>query len=268
MEYTEVPATVTSATEAPLESEQPSGLPSEQIETPKFEASPEDFKDGKFAGRWNSPKEMSDYIKSMEDKHAELTRHVNNQSKQTDAEIETIANETKAQEKRQATVTELLPEYLENGMQMTDEIKNKLLETGITEQEIKLGAYEIKEAIDKNASYVGGKENYDIIMKYHAKNMTDAEKIQFNHSIQNPNNSEALLIGLQTIYERNSGKEQTAPTDRLRGNPAPSNAIKAYESKAELLRDKKYADSRMASDSDKKKFRARLNVTSDDVWRS
>lgn len=247
-----------------------SGLPSEQPseDTPSgFEVNPEDLKDGMFQGRWSNPQEMADYIKNIEDKHTALTREVSDASKQTDAEIAATAAEAQKQELKDTTVKELLPEFLNNGMVVTDEMKAKLLETGLTEQDIKLGAYEMKDAVDKNANYVGGKENYDIIMDYHAQNMSEEEKVAFNHSIQDPKNSEALMVGLQTIYERNIGKD-TTPQDRVRGNPVQNNAIKPYETKADLLIDKRYADSRAASSADKARFRARLKATPENVWLS
>jgi DNA integrity scanning protein DisA with diadenylate cyclase activity len=161
----------------------------------------------------------------------------------------------------------MVPDYLANGMVITQEMQEALTEVGMTEQEIKLGAYELKEGLDKNASYVGGKENYDIIMDYHKVNMSDDQKRAFNHSIQDANNSEALMVGLQTMYERDSGNVDSTPVDRVRGNPAPA-TIQRYGNKAELLRDKKFADSRKASAADKAKYRARLAITPEDIWRN
>ena len=252
---------------------EPSGLPSDNQPPAdgavSFEIKPEDLKDGKFMGKWASPQEMAEHIKAIEDKHAALNRDLTNQSKQTDEEIAATVAEIKAKETQQATVQSLLPEFLNNGMVVTDEMKEALTATGLTEQDIKLGAYEFKEAIDKNANYVGGKENYDLIMDYHAANMTDDEKRAFNHSVQDPNNSQALMVGLQTLYEKAQLENPNqAPVDRVRGNPTQNNAIQPYANKAELLKDKKYADSRVASASDKAKFRARLNATPENVWLS
>lgn len=244
----------------------PSGLPSDVDTQTTFSVSDEDLTDGKFQGKWSNPQEMADYIKNIEDKHANLTREVADSSKQDDADIADMAKTSQAEQLKLDTVRDLAPEFLANGMNVTDEMKEALSKAGISEQEIKLGAYEVKEAIDTNASYVGGKENYDIIMNFHANNMTDNEKRQFNHTIQDPNNSEALMVGLQAIYERKSGDVDSAPQDRVRGNPAPT-TIQPYESKRELLRDKKFADSRTASTADKARFRQRLNATSEDVWR-
>ena len=253
----------------------PSGLPSDNVPPAEggvsFEIKPEDLQDGKFGGKWESPQQMADHIKSIEDKYANLKRDVTSQEQQTDEEIAATAAEVQKQQVQDDTVKELLPEFLKNGMVVTDEMKAKLVETGLSEQDIKLGAYEFKEAIDKNANYVGGKENYDIIMDYHAENMTDDEKRAFNHSIQDPKNSQALMVGLQTMYEKAQAENPEQPQtlqDRVRGNPVQNNAIKPYENKQELLKDKKYADSRAASAADKAKFRARLATTPENVWLS
>ena len=247
--------------------EEPSGLPSDVDNQTSFSFDEADIKDGKFDGRWSNPKEMADYIKTMEDKHSALNREVADKNKADDADIENTSAEVKAQQLKDDTVKAMIPEYLANGMVVTQEMQEALIEVGMTEQEIKLGAYELKEGMDKNASYVGGKENYDIIMDYHAANMTPEDKVQFNHSISNPNNSEALMIGLQAMYERASGDIDTAVPDRVRGNPAPA-TIQGYANKGELLRDKKFADSRSASAADKAKYKARLAITPENVWRN
>lgn len=254
-----------------VEEVKPSGLPSDVAEqeakSVSFEINPDDLQDGKFGGKWESPKQMADHIKEMEDKYANLQRDVKNQSKQTEQEIAETATEVQKQQLKQDTVQKLAPEFLNNGMQLTEDMKTELMDAGLTEQEIKLGAYELKEAVDKNASYVGGKENYDIIMDYHAQNMSDEDKIAFNHSIQDPRNSKALMIGLQAMYEQSIANE-VPNTDRVRGVQANGASVKPYETKQELLRDKAYADSRAASASDKARFRARLNITPENVWLS
>ena len=244
-----------------------SNLPSDVDNQTTFSFDEADIKDGKFGGRWSSPQEMSDYIKSMEDKHSALNRDIADRAKADDADIESMSNESKAEQLKQETIESLIPEYIENGMVVTPEMQAKLVESGMTAEQIELGAYKLKAALDKNASYVGGKENYDIIMNYHKDTMSDEQKIAFNHSIQDPKNSEALMIGLQTMYEKASGDVDTAVPDRVRGNPAPA-TLQGYGNKADLLRDKKYADSRNASSTDKERYRARLALTQDNIWKN
>lgn len=255
---------------------EPTNLPSDAGQDPTpvgFQINPEALQDGKFMGKWESPEAMADHIKEMEDKYANLKRDISDQTKQTEQEIEAQAQAAQAEQTKINLVRELTPEFIDNGMVVTDEMRQKLTDAGITETEIKLGAYEMKEALDRNASYVGGKENYDIIMDFHAQNMTDDEKIAFNESIQNPKNHQALMVGLQALYEKHLSENPDAANDqipqgRLRGNaPANTNSIQPYASKAELLKDKAYADSRQASAADKAKYRARLAATPDSVWR-
>jgi len=248
----------------------PSGLPSDNqpLET-TFEIKPEDLTDGKFQGKWDNPQQMADYIKTIEDKHSALNRQIADDGKKSDAELEQMSKDAQTAQLQEDTVKTLLPEFLKNGMVVTPEMQEELKKTGLTEQDIKLGAYEFKESIDLNASYVGGKENYDIIMNHHAEKMTDDEKRAFNHSIQDPKNSEALMVGLQTMYEKSVGATtDDTPQDRVRGNPTQNNAIKPYASKGELLRDKRYADSNRATSADKARFRQRLTATPDNVWKN
>ena len=98
--------------------------------------------------------------------------------------------------------------------------------------------------------------------------MTHDEKSKFNHSIRNPANSEALMIGMQTMYERSIGQEQPSG-DRFRGNVNQETSSRGYETKAELFKDRRY----VTSPAGKKdaganaKYRAKLALTSDSVWK-
>jgi len=147
-----------------VQTEEPTQLPSEVDSVPTFEINSDDVVNGKFQDKWSSPQEMADHIKNIEDKYANLSRDVSDKTKQTDAEIQTTADDIKIQQLQSDTVKDMIPEFLEAGMVVTDEMKAKLVEAGLSEDKIKIGAYEFKEALDKNAAYVGGKENYDIIM--------------------------------------------------------------------------------------------------------
>jgi len=254
---------------APVGDPAATNLPSDPVpEATGFSVKPEDLQDGKFGGKWSSPTEMAEHIKNIEDKYATLNREITDKSKQSDADIALTAKEQQTKQLQNDTIRDLAPKFIEGGMVVTEEIKAALIETGLTEMEIKVGAYELKEALDKNAVYVGGQENYNIIMDYHAENMNDDEKRAFNHTIQDPKHSQALMLGLQIMYEKKLAEGKAQPTGRVRGDgPVIINSIKPYETKQELLRDKTYADSRTASKADKDKYRQRLAITPDKVWR-
>jgi len=247
-----------------------SGLPSDVAENVSVKdgftsVADEQFgENGRFRGRWNNPAEMADFIENLETKHSNMGREVADAKKAQVAEVETMANEAQTQQMQSDLVKSLVPEFIGNGMVVTDEMNQQLSEAGLTQDQIKIGAYELKEAQATNAGYVGGKENYDIIMDYHAKEMSDEQKVKFNHSIEDPNNSEALMVGLQTMYEKSLGAVES--TDRVRGNVAPTNSVKPYENRADLFRDKTYADSTSSNKYDKARYKARLAITPSEVY--
>ena len=257
------------STEPQVEVEQ-SGLPSDVAENTTARdgftnVTDDQFgENGRFRGRWDNPAEMADFIENLETKHSNMGREVSDAKKAQVAEVETMANEAKTAQMQSDLVHNMLPEFLSNGMVVTDDMNQQLLDAGLSQDKIKIGAYELKEAQATNAGYVGGKENYDIIMDYHTANMSDEQKIQFNHSIENPANSEALMVGLQTMYEKSLGSVES--TDRVRGNVTPSNSVKPYEDRASLFRDKAYADSNRANANDKKRYKARLAITPSEVY--
>ncbi len=248
---------------------EPSGLPSDvenQVSARDSFTAVEDadFDKGLYNGRWNTPKEMSDYIKNMEDKYSNLSREVSDKGKAEVAEIETQANDIKTEQVKKDTLNKLTQQFMDNGMVMTPEMEAEAIEVGYSNDSIKVSVYEAKEAVAKNAGYVGGQENYDIIMSYHRENMSDLEKQSFRHSAEDPNNSQALMMGLKAMYEENNAIEST---DRVRGDINPTATISGYGSKAELFKDKRFADSKSASSGDKARFKARLNATPEDIWR-
>ena len=230
----------------------------------------EKFKDGKLNGRFSNINEVLDTLKNIEDKYSDLNRTLTDKEKADLANVQQTADEVATQQKQQALIEKFAPEFSKNGMVVTPEMATELAEAGLTEEQVKLGAYEFKEALTKNHNYVGGEENYNIIMEHHSANLTTEQKIQFNHSIQNPNNSEALMVGLQAMYERDmaNGGNKEAPKDRFRGDVIPTPSIVGYESKQELFKDKKYIDSPVGK-KDKgavAKYRARLNATDPKVY--
>ena len=245
-----------------------SNLPSEQKEVvsarEKFiQISDDDFNEkGLFKGRWNNPQEMADYIKHIEDKHANTVREIKNSEKQTEQEIQQQAEELKLQQIRQDTVIELAPQFIENGMKLTDDMIAKLEETGLTETEIKLGAYEYKERFESAYNVVGGKQEYDAMMQWAVDGLTDAEKQEFNKDLGNARVSKLAIEGLYNRYKANNKDDNIT---RFRGQPSQG-AIVGYSSRAELFKDKAFVDSNRATDADRARYRARLRATPDEVW--
>jgi hypothetical protein len=252
---------------APVEQ---SGLPSDA--EPRLEAreafskfEDTDFNDkGLYKGRWNSPTEMADYIKNLEDKHSNLAREVKNNETQQQQEVNTQAEEIQTQQVQKDAILSLAPAFLENGMQLTPEMTAKLTEAGLTENDIKLGAYEYKEKFQQSYDVVGGKESYDAMMDWAVTGLDDAQKADFNRGLDSAH-SKFAIEGLHARYLK--GGEANAQTpDRIRGDVAQSAAVQPYANRRELFKDKTFADSNRATANDKKRYKARLAATSSEVY--
>ena len=258
----------TTEPESKLPSDVAEQKPSFSTELPEELASRVD-ENGMLDGKYKSVEDVLNALKEIKDKHANLSREQIDAQKQQEADVDAVAQELQLEQKRTSVIESLVPEFMANGMQVTPEMEAQLEETGLTKTEIELGAYKFKETIAKHQSYVGGEENYNKIMDYHAQNMTDEQKIAFNHSISSGEHSEALLIGLQTMYEKQTGvSSEPVNTDRIRGNASPA-GIKPYTTRQELFRDKAYIDS-PAGKRDAgaiKRYKEKLAVTPDSVWK-
>jgi len=247
---------------------QPSGLPSDTDNAPLAgidafkEVNEEDFTDGKFKGRWNNASEMADYIKNMEDKYSNLNRDIKDKEKADTAEITQQVKDIEVNQKKEDAILDIAQSFIDNGMSLSDEMKTKLSEAGISETDMKLGAYEYKERFETAYNTVGGKEEYDAMMSWASEGLSDAEKLDFNKGLES-SHSQFAIEGLHNRYKNDNPVDK----DRVRGTVTPVNSIKGYETKAELFRDKAFADSNVATSNDKAKYKARLALTSDGVWK-
>ena len=249
---------------------QSSGLPSDVAETVsvrdafyKMEESDFDNDKGLFKGRWNSPNEMADYIKSLEDKHADVIRTQKDSEKKVSADIQADATEAKAAAAKESLLVELAPEFVNNGMQITEEMNTKLVEAGISEAEIKLGAYEYRDRFNAAYDTVGGKAEYDSMMAWAVDGLNDAEKVGFNKDLGNANLSALAIEGLYARYK--NGSDESKP-ERFRGQPNTSSDVKPYANRAELFKDKAYADSNSSNANDMARYKARLAITDQSVY--
>lgn len=253
------------------------GLPSDvNSEKPSFKTElPEELRsrideNGMLDGKYASVEDILYALKEIKDKHANLNRELADKEKKEEQEIDAVAKEAQLEQKRNTVIESLVPEFLSNGMVITPEMEEQLLEAGITKEQIELGAYKMKETIALHQSYVGGKEEYDKIMSYHAQTMSLEEKEAFNRTVNSGQHSEALFLGLKAMYEKRTatGQTSTQNTDRIRGD-ASQGGIKPYATRQELFNDKRYIDSPAGRNDAgaKAKYKARLAVTPENVWR-
>jgi len=240
----------------------PSGLPSDQPTSETFDgfALTDDlkakFKDGKLNGRFGSVQEVLDKLKEAEDFKANTIRDLKEDGNQQHLQ-EQLA------QTQEATIRELLPEFLQNGMVLTAEMETKATEAKIDIRDLKIGAMELREATQKAHSVVGGQENYNAMLAWGKENMTEPQKKAFDNDVTG-NMSEYAIKGLYGEFQEaiRSGKHNP----RIQGQPTTS-GIKAYADRRELYKDKDYIESPAGGrdTAAQANYRARLRATPDAV---
>lgn len=243
------------------ESRLPSDVAERETEQPKI-----DLPDG-----WKSVDEMAAYIKEMKDKYAQLNDKIAREKRATEADVNEVKSQVEKEALQTQTINELIPQFIENGMSLSDEMVSKLEETGLTREQIELGAYKYKEARQRNASYVGGEENFVQIMEYAKNNMSASDKESLSAIVdeftRKGMSTQPLMLGLKAMYEQ-AVKPEAGNTDRVRGIPT-AGGVKPYETRQELFRDRAYIQGVGKNDAGAvAKYKARLAATPDSVWMS
>ena len=248
----------------------PSGLPSDNL-TPDYsgfdmsDAMKEKFKDGKLNGRFSSMDDVLEKLKEAEDFKAQTIR----ESKEGGEQQQQQQTQQQAQT---AVVTELLPQFLENGMVLTPEMEEKLT-AGITDATQKeLAKYKFRDEArtigDRaNQAYqeVGGKENYANMQEWGKENLTDEEKKVFTSDVNgSPQASTIAIQWLNAKYQKALADGTVTP--RIQGKPHAT-GIRPYADRRELYKDKDYIDSPAGrrDPNAKKNYQARLRMTPDSV---
>jgi len=228
---------------------------------------------------WNSlvasdPEYMKQF-KSLEDfksKYRELHKQYSNtvreykeKEKMSQSEAEKQAQAQEVQAKQQEVIMELLPTFMQNDMQLTPEMEEKLVEHGLDIRDVKLGAIELKEKLSKAHAVVGGREEYESMINWARENLSEDQRNAFDKDVSG-GMSEFAIRGLYSTYKEKVGNSE--PQDRLRGqSPTNSNGVKPYATREEVLKDRAYINSargRMDANA-QARHRARLNITPDSV---
>ena len=251
----------------PAGGEQPEPqLPSEQ--TPPTDLAPltegleEIVKDGMIGGKFKTVADMMASYQELEGKYANARRDLAGGEQQEQQEQQQQQEQEQILAKQQETINAILPKFIENGMQLTDELLTQAKEAGLDERDVKLKAYEIREATQKAYTVVGGKENYDQMLAWGATALSPEQKIEFDRGLAS-GMSEYAIKGLWTEFEK---AKANGTYSRMEGNPAPQSE-KGYSSRAELYRDKDIAEAsrRRGDDTLWKKYQAKLKITPHEV---
>ena len=219
--------------------------------------------DGKLLGKYENLEQIAEAHKNLQDKHAQYVEDVKNREKEIDGGVEAQKIEAQKLEKMQS----LLPEFLKNDMQLTPEMQETLTEAGIDVRDVKLGAIELRDKIKAAHEVVGGAENYQAMMVWASEQLNDAEKAAFDADVMGAQ-SRFAIKGLYSEYEAAVASGEQTPPQRINGD----NTVKTtqpYGDRAELLKDRAYVESPQGKRdlAAQKRYRARLAVTPDEVWR-
>lgn len=242
----------TTEVETPVVTEEVDGgsLPSYQDEVStsleKFSLDDEfvskNFKNGKLYGRFDSLQAVLDTLKKVEDSHSNVMRDIKG------GKYQEVDQNQVQQQKVQETVMSLIPEYMENGMQLTPELEAKLTESGVDIRDVKLGAIEFKEALTKSYEVVGGKEVYDNMIEWAKDNLSEQEIADFNLGVKNINSSKYAIKGLFAEYQQATANGE--PPRRVYGDDVGNSTVaRPYATLDEVLRDRAYISGKGRMDS-------------------
>ena len=219
------------------------------------------IKDGMIDGKFKTVEDMISSYRELEAKYANTRREMTQAEKQQQSEAQKLQEQQQLQMKQQEVLNDILPQFVENGMQLTDEILAKAQEVGIDEKDLKLGAYEVREQTQRAYSVVGGKENYQQMMSWAKENLTQEQKIDFDRSLTNPALGEFAIKGLWNEYKKAGSQGY-----RVQGQPS-AGGLKPYSSRREVYMDKDIAEkARQRGDiATWNRYKARLDITPNEV---
>lgn len=188
---------------------------------------------------------------------------------ETNKEKARMGTEAKKQEQAQATQAEIMsmvPDFVANGMNLTEEMIAKATELGIDERDLKLGAFEYKENAQKAFSVVGGEEEYGAMMTFMDSHMSEEQKKAFNNDFGSAA-SEYAIKGLHAEYKSLAGGDGKAPKPRLEGKVKGQDAgAKPYSSQGEMLKDLNYLKTKGRTDKAARQlYETRKSITPDEI---
>jgi len=249
---------------------EPSGLPSDVVVAKEtalnFELTDglkeKYLKSDKILGKYDSLEQLVESHKNLQDKHSQYVDEVKTGEKQ----VEKRVADDVVQSEQNTVIKSMIPEFMANNMELTSEMETKATEAGIDIRDLKLGAIELRDKISKSHEVVGGRENYDSMMTWAKDGLDDSQKNSFDNDVTS-SMGEFAIEGLYARFNK-AQEDPNAVVPRINGETTVK-GIQPYADKRELFNDKKYIDS-AAGKRDiaaQKNYKARLNITSEEVWR-
>jgi len=212
-------------------------------------------KDGKILGKYDNLEQLVESHKFLQDKHAMFVDDTKKQEK----EVNTSVEQEQAQVVQQETIQSLLPAFMENGMQLTDEMRKTIVETGIDERDLELGALKLKDKVNHVHELVGGKENWENAKAYLATQLNEEEFKKVNQDLMG-SNSDYTVLGMYSAYQQSLNGE--TPSARINGDTVTKTAA-GYSSRQELFKDRQYLNTQAGRKDTvaQQKYRSKLALT-------
>ncbi len=242
-------------------------LPSDEVETPSFDTYLENNRseNGKLFGRFDTPEQALDHFREQEVKHTNNMRDLKDEQKQHVQDEQSVQDAKQQETDRIQKLGELTPAFIENGMNMTPELKQAIMDGGLSEAEVELGAYKLRDSIDRAYSVVGGKEEYTAMLQSEVvQSMDDETKAEFDLAIKSMIGGKSTMgvLAIEGMYARyKAGDSGEVVSNRVEGHTAP-NTVSGYKTQAEMLKDKRAADKNPAL---RKAYSEKMGRTSDSV---
>ena len=219
----------------------------------------ENVKDGKLFGKFESIDDLAKNYRELEVSHTNKMREYKEAERNQQQTAEQEVEAQNAIQQQQQVLQSLIPEFMQNNMELTDNIRTTLKEkAGYTDEQIELNAYRLKDSINQVHSYADGRENYEAAINwYRQRDVSDVEKAAFDEALVNPQFSRLTVKGLMADYKEATGATVSSQGDRLRGSNSVTTVSKGYSDRATMFKDRDAAmkspvGSKMRSDFDAK----------------
>ena len=222
-------------------------------------------KEPEYMKQFKSLDDFKNKYKELHNQYSNTVREYKDKEKLSKAEQESQAQQQQKLQSQQETVMSLLPQFMQNGMKLTPEMEEIAKAQDIDIRDLKLGAIDLKERIEKAHSVVGGSDEYNAMIAWAKENTTEDQRVAFDKDVTS-SMSEFAIRGMYSMYKDATKDGQNQTMDRIRGQSAPS-SIKPYASQDELLADRRYINSaRGRADADAiAKHKQRMAITPDAV---
>lgn len=249
--------------------EQSTGLPSD-IQQANEQESLNDWnalvaKEPEYMKQFKSLDDFKNKYKELHNQYSNTVREYKEKEKSSKAEQESQAQQQQKLQSQQDTIMSLLPQFMQNGMKLTPEMEEVAKAQDIDIRDLKLGAIDLKERIEKAHSVVGGADEYNAMIAWAKENTNEEQRVAFDKDVIS-SMSEFAIRGMYSMYKDAIKDGNTQPQDRFRGQSATS-TVKPYGSQDELLADRRYINSAKGrADSNAiEKHKQRMAITPDAV---